>query len=372
MQPLKATHISTVHSAFDIRIFHKQCRSLAAFGMEVNLVITHDKEEVIDQVKIIPLPKFRNRFTRIFFKPFLAFWKAFKTNADIFHFHDPELIPMGLVLKLFGKKVVYDIHEDVAADILDKYWIPPRLRFLISLILRCIESFGARFFDGIVTATPHIRDIFLPKNNNTIDVNNYPLVEELMDLKYIKCDGKANKKIISYVGGISKERGIFEVLKALEGSDVKLHLAGTVSPHGLINDLEKCPGWKNVQYFGHLTRSEVSSLLSNSHMGICTFHPLKNHLHAVPNKIFEYMSAGIPVIISKFPRWENFFKEIGNVFLVDPLDPAEIKQAIKNLIENQKTSCSMGRKGLKAVQENYNWDIECEKLIICYKKIINF
>ena len=140
------THISTVHSAFDIRIFHKECRSLAASGMRVNLIVTHDKEEMIDNVLIVPLPKFKNRFTRIFIKPFLAFSKALRTKADLFHFHDPELIFLGLLLKIMGKKVIYDVHEDVSTQILHKEWIPKKMRKIVSFIVGNIENFSIRFF----------------------------------------------------------------------------------------------------------------------------------------------------------------------------------------------------------------------------------
>ncbi|MDP4224978.1 MAG: glycosyltransferase family 4 protein [Bacteroidota bacterium] len=366
MKSLKVTHISTVHNAFDIRIFHKECRSLAAFGMEVNLVITHDKEETIDKVRIIPLPHFTNRFARMLIKPFLAFLKALKTKADIFHFHDPELIPIGLLLKLFGKKVIYDSHEDVPSQILDKYWIPKKLRFPISRFFKIFESFAAKFFDGIVTATPHIRSIFLQKNKNTVNINNYPLPEEMVNLEFLTNKREKNEKVISYVGGISKERGILEILKALEGTNIKLHLAGAVSPKGLFQILEKEKGWKNVVYFGHVSRSKACSILSNSHAGICTFHPTAAHIHAVPNKIFEYMNAGIPIIVSRFPCWEDLFKKINNTFFVDPLNPREIREAITSLMEDGEKSASMGKRGLQAVKEIYNWDIEKEKLIKLY------
>jgi glycosyltransferase involved in cell wall biosynthesis len=368
MKSLKVTHISTVHKAFDIRIFQKECRSLAAFGMNVNLVITHDKEEVVDQVRIIPLPQFKNRFARMLVKPFLAFLKALKTKADIFHFHDPELIPIGLLLKVCGKKVIYDSHEDLPSQILDKYWIHKKLRRPISILLKFFEAFAAKFFDGIVTATPHIRSIFVQNNKNTVNINNYPLSEERVEGDFLQ--KKTNEKIISYVGGISKERGIFNVLKALEGTDIKLHLAGSVSPKNLLKTLEQEEGWKNVVYFGHVSRVEACSILSNSHVGVCTFHPTAAHIHAVPNKIFEYMNAGIPVIVSKFPCWEELLKGVDNAVFVDPLNPEDIIKGIKNLIEDAEKCRSMGKRGLRAVKEIYNWDIEKDKLIHLYNKVM--
>jgi len=368
MKPCIVTHISTVHPAFDTRIFHKECKSLAASGMNVNLVITHDKEEVIDRVRIIPLPKFNNRLTRIFIKPFFAFSIALKTKADIFHFHDPELIPIGLLLKICGKKVIYDVHEDVSSDILDKYWIPKRLRFLISFVFREFESFSSRFFDGIITSTPYIRNIFVKFNSNSVNINNYPIIDENIR-STLKKGTEEKEKIVSYIGSISKERGIFELINAFHGTDTKLYLAGTMSPRNLLKTLEKEEGWENVVYFGQVGRNEIYSILAASQAGICTLHPTACFINSVPIKIFEYMNAGLPIVASKFPFWEELLKDIDNAVFVDPLSPKEIREAIKNLIEDEKKCISMGERGIKAVKNIYNWDIEKERLINFYKAL---
>lgn len=366
--PLIVTHISTVHAPFDSRIFHKECKSLAASGMKVNLITTHNKKETIDNIQIIPLPEFKNRFTRIFIKSFLAFLKALKTKANIFHFHDPELIFIGLLLKLLGKRVIYDVHEDVASDILDKYWLPKHLRCLISFIFSKIEYISSKFFDGIITSTPHIKNIFLNFNKSCININNYPIIEENKSDAEIN-NSQKEEKIISYVGGISKERGIFELLKAIQGTDIKLHLAGTISPCNLLETLEKEEGWKNVVYFGHLGRNEVYSLMSSSQIGICTLYPTNCFIHSLPIKIFEYMNAGIPIIVSKFPYWESLLKDIDNALFVDPLNPNEIQNAIKTLLADNEKRIGMSERGLTAVREVYNWNIEKEKLITFYNTL---
>lgn len=369
MTLLQVTHISTVHPVSDIRIFHKQCRSLAVAGMKVNLIITHDKEETIDEVRIIPLSKVNNRFLRIFIKPFFAFAKALKTKADIFHFHDPELIPIGLLLKLCGKKVIYDVHEDVPSQILGKYWIPHSLRGLIAFSFKGVESFSARFFDGIVTATPHIKNIFAPINKNTINVNNYPMSEEIVSFEFLNRKDQQNNKVITYIGGISPERGLVEVVKSLEGTDVKLHLAGEVSPKNFLKTLESCGGWENVVYFGCVSRTEVAAILSNSTAGICTLHPTEAYLHSIPIKIFEYMSVGLPIVVSKFPYWEELLRGVDNAIFVDPFNPEEIRKAFQTLIEDREGCLSMGKRGWRATKETYNWDIEKEKLFELYAKL---
>lgn len=368
MKPYTVTHISTVHPAFDVRIFYKECCSLAAHGLNVNLIVTHDKDEFVDSVRIISLPQFKTRGTRILIKPVLALFKALKTKADLYHFHDPELIPLGLLLKLLGKKVIYDVHEDVSSQILDKYWIPKKLRKSVSSLFKCIENFSAKRFNGVITATPYIKNIFEIKNKNTIDVNNYPLLSEACFSHHLKKGKK--EKVVSYIGGITKERGIFEVLKALEGTDIKLYWAGNTSPATLIKTLQQCPGWENVVHYGYVSRQEVYSILSESQVGICTSYPIKNYFSSYPVKVFEYMNSGIPLIVSRFPVWEELLKDIGNTLFVDPFNPEEIRSAMEALLSNPERTREMGERGKKAVKEKYNWENESHKLINFYKKIL--
>lgn len=292
-------------------------------------------------------------------------------KADIYHIHDPELIPVALVLKVLGKTVVYDVHENVSKQILSKHWIRPCLRRSASQIFRAIEMLAARCFDEIVAATPAIARQFPP--GKTTIVQNFPIVGELVVQSLAKTGPPTNH--IAYVGAISRPRGICKVVEALEKTtsypNIRLTLAGRFSPPELESVLRKMAAWVLVDYLGQCDRPKVASLLAASAMGIVTFLPEPNHIEAQPNKLFEYMSAGLPVIASDFPLWRKIVSDVDCGLLVDPEDSQAIADAITWLLEHPDEAQEMGRRGQQAIQSKYNWDSEFEKLLEMYQRVLN-
>ncbi|MBD3768073.1 MAG: glycosyltransferase, partial [Gammaproteobacteria bacterium] len=100
--------------------------------------------------------------------------------------------------------------------------------------------------------------------------------------------------------------------------------------------------------------------------GLVTFLPAPNHIDAQPNKMFEYMSAGLPIITSIFPLWREIVEGNQCGLCVDPLDPQAIGEAIQYLIDNPVEAEQMGKNGRQAVEQKYNWTIEEQKLLDLY------
>lgn len=367
---VKVAHVTSVHSRYDIRIFQKECRTLVAHGYDVSLVVADGKgDELSGGVAIVDAGVLRGRLNRIFRTTQIVFKKALALQADVYHLHDPELIPVGVKLKKYGKVVIFDSHEDVPKQLLSKPYLHPLLRRLISLALACYERFACRKLDAILTATPFIRDKFLSIHPCSLDINNFPMVGELDAM--VPWDKKQSE--VCYVGGITSIRGIREVINSLEHlqSPARLNLVGRFSEPAVEEEVKQCQGWSSVNACGQLDRAEVRDVLGRSVAGLVTFHPLPNHVDAQPNKMFEYMSSGIPVIASNFALWREIIEGSKCGICVDPLDPKSIANAIDYLVKNPDKAAEMGRNGQKAVNERYNWDQEGRKLVAFYASLLS-
>ena len=365
---MKIVQLSSVHPPFDTRIFHKECKTLAQVNYKVVFVVQHDKNEEVDGIQIKALSKPLNRLQRMIHTTWQAYQLAIKENAHSYHFHDPELIPMGLIFKLQGKRVIYDVHEDVPRQILNKDYIPIPIRYLVSWLVGRLENLAARHFDAIVAATPFIKHRFDKLGCYSINVNNYPIQNEL----YLpQLDWSKKESAVCYVGGITDIRGIFEMIEAIGQTDAKLLLAGKFSSASQRSQAMEMPGWTSVKELGQLNRREVAQILRKSVAGLVLFHPQPNHINAQPNKMFEYMSAGIPIIASNFPLWQEIIEENQCGICVDPLNPQAIAEAIQWFLEHPDEAKRMGENGRKAVEEKYNWEAEAEKLRSLYSKLLS-
>ena len=363
----KICHLTSVHPKTDTRILYKECKTLVDAGYDVTLIVQNDKDEVIDGVKIIGIEIPKNRKERMTRTVHRVYQQALECNADIYHFHDPELIPISLKLKRKGEKIIYDVHEDVPRQILSKQWIPSPLRKIISWMIERIENYAAKRFDYIVTATPYIRDRFLRINNSTIDINNFPLLSEL---HISNTDWNSKEKLVCYIGGIGRVRGIQEMVHAIGLTPYTMLLAGNFESSAEREIATQKDGWRQVMELGHINRTEVKEVLSRSMAGLVLFHPEPNHINAQPNKMFEYMSAGIPVIASNFPLWKEIIEGNNCGICVDPLNINEIANAINWIMDNPEQAKRMGENGRKAVETKYNWEKEGKKLLKVYEELL--
>jgi len=367
---IKIIHLTSVHARYDTRIFLKMCSSLAKNeNYSVSLVVADGKgNESKNGVNIVDIgERSGGRISRMTTTVKKVFQKAKELRGDIYHLHDPELIPIGVKLKKLGFKVIFDAHEDLPKQILAKPYLKESAKFLLSHMFELYEKLTCSKFDYILTATPYIRDKFLKINKNSCDINNFPILGELSN----DTPWSQRKDEVCYVGGISETRGIKEIVKAMEfTSNIRLNLAGTFSQKDVENEVKSYDGWKSVNELGFLGREGVYDVMSRSKAGLVTLHPIINYLDALAIKMFEYMSAGLPVIASDFELWREIIEGNSCGICVNPLEPKEIADAVQYIISHPKEAEQMGQNGKNTIIQRYNWGIEEQKLFKVYEDLL--
>ena len=364
---VKITHLTSVHPRYDTRIFVKECLSLTKVqDYSVSLIVADSLgDEEKQGVQIYDVGKLKGRINRMFKTTQKVFEKAKELDSDIYHFHDPELIPVGIKLKGLGKKVVFDIHEDVPKQILAKPYLSMLSKKVLSLLYALYEKRMCKAFDSLVVPTPLMQEYFSKINPRTVEVRNYPIPEELL----LDQPWESRKNSLCHIGSLAKARGVSEMIRSLSFSCLTLELGGDFRPKKLEEELRALDAWKYVNYHGYLSRAGVKKVLSMSKVGLVTLHPTKSYMEAIPVKMFEYMAAGIPIIASDFPFYRELLEGYDCAVFVDPLDPKEIALGCQGLLEDECQAEKMGEIGKQAVVEKFNWSHEEKKLYAMYKEL---
>lgn len=351
---MKVCVLTSVHEPFDPRIFYKQAKSLAKAGYEVVLIAPHSRDEVVDSIKIRALPPRRGRIKRI-----LGTWKvlrwALEERADIYHFHDPELLLVGWLLKVVtGRPVIYDCHEYYPEAIMSRKWIPRVIRPVLGGLLRPVEAFFASSMSTVVVTEG--QKARFPK---AIVLYNFPLLSSYRTLQ----PAPPGSEALIYIGALSEERGVLlmiEALEALTSEGAKLTLVGRFdSPHtqAKVEALVRARGLEQrVEIVGQVPHDAVGGYLREAAVGLVPLQPKSQYAQAVPTKMFEYMASGLPIVASDLPPTRRFMEGVGCGFLVTPTDPKAHAEAIDYLLGHPEEARQMGERGRRAFLEGYNWE----------------
>lgn len=378
--------MTSVHPWDDPRIFYKEAVSLGKkFDVELYAPARFSTMEKYG-VTIFGLPKLNQRFLRpLNWLKLLSL--AWKSECRIIHFHDPELIPVGLCLKFFrGKKIIYDVHEDLPASILTKPWIPRFLRAPVSRLVDRLEKWAASRFDAVILAEFSYREKFRSVAGRLEAIVNFPLGDvfravDTAPMKQIwRCRAKQQdtRHNLIYAGVLSIPRGAREMILSLaavraSGMDCRLYLVGAWSPPKLEDEMRELIREHGlgpaVTITGRLSLSQVYALYGKSDIGMALLHPEKNYLRSMATKIYEYMAAGLPVLASDFPDWQSLIEKNDCGITVDPLDIQSISEKIRFLLKKPCFSCRLGNNGYRAARRYYHWAGEERKLWKLYQDL---
>ncbi len=360
-------HFTTVHPRDDGRVFFKQCVYAANAGYKVTLVVADGKGDALSHgVNIIDIGKTSGgRIQRITNSTKSMFERVSKIDADIYQFHDPELLSTGEKLKRLNKRVVYDSHEDVPRQILYKTWLGPMiLRRIFAKAYNRFEKRKVRKFDGLISVIDEITDQF--QCSSKITIKNFPIIQHLIDARL---PVSARKPQLVYVGSITKPRGVLDYIHALEWipEPYRLLLIGRFIPEQLLDECKRIPGWKRVDYLGYKTLDELSQLLGGAKIGLSVLHAEQNYLQSLPTKGFEYMAAGLPLVMSDFAYWEPYFD--GCALRITPAQAKLIASSINQLIENTDLYEKLALRSIQRCEE-FSWEGQFKLLDEFYQKIM--
>jgi glycosyltransferase involved in cell wall biosynthesis len=368
---LKVVHLSSGHYAVDERILLKECQSLARAGHEVTLIAQYVEDTVLGGVQIKALRPPGSKLQRWTQTTWGAYRTATRLHAEVYHFHDPELIPLALWLSLRGKRVIYDAHENLPNTFPYKRYIPAFARGILGSLAGKIEDLAARCFSGVVAATPVIAKRFSSQNSNTVLVRNFPILEELGSGPTIPWNDRP--PLVAYVGGTGPERGIQESVTAMsllpQELNARLAIAGPPST-ALRRKIARLDGYDRTELLGLLDRKGIASLLGATRVGLVPLHRMPNFVDALPVKLFEYMACGVPVVASDFPLWRQIVDGCQCGMLVNPQDSQDLARAIEYLLTHPEEARQMGERGRAAVERDYNWRTEERQLLAFYDSFV--
>lgn len=372
---IRICHISTVHPPGDVRVFHRECGSLARAGYDVHLVIRAPRAETIDGVHLHPLPNVRARLLRIPFLPWIALRRALRTCGDIYHYHDPELIPVGFVLRwLFRKKVVYDVHEFIPGQVMGKLWLPRWSRRAVALAYRVVEKLltpGQQFVLANENCVP-----FYPPS--ACLVRNYPLLRDSPKAANDEERFSRRPPLLVYIGGVSEDRGALLYVDlvqglAARGIDVRLMIIGPASAsfgRRLTAYIADTGTASRVTLTGRLESAAAMAHAAEAAIGLCLLYPSPNYTTCLATKILEYMMVGTPVLASDFAHWRPYVIGERAGRLADPGNLDEVVEMCAAMLADPAELRAMGARGADAARERYHWGSEFEALTACYHRLL--
>ena len=360
----KICHVTSAHQPFDGRIFERECTSLAK-QYEVYMIVPNTDDCERNNVHVLGVHIPPGRVKRLLHLKYI-YRRMKEVDADVYHIHEPELIPYALKMKKKGKVIIFDSHEDMPAMILNMNYLPKIVRKVVSPLYEKYENHSIRKFDGVISVDPRIVEKLKQHNSNTVMVTNYPQFKEIETID-------RGDKAICFTGGIGYLWLVDNIIRSVENIDVKVVLAGATTDD-YIQRLKNLSGWDKVDYRGHIPHKEALKIQQESFAGMALLDYgiiVGGKWGTLGNtKLFEYMMAGTPIIATDFILWKEIINKYECGICVNPHDTNAIADAIKYLQGHPEEVKRMGENGKRASREEFNWSTQEKTLFDFYKKTV--
>ncbi len=373
----KVVVLSCVHRAIDSRIFYRQAVYALSAGYRVVVIARHKGEEVRDGVRIHPFKKRRSRFLR-----FLSTWKlalmALKERADLYHFHDPEMLPAMVALRIArGRPVIYDCHEHVVDSLVEKRWIPAPVAGILKPVVFAVQWLCAKVLGKVIVVVQEQKGMF-PESVDFLVLGNFPprfATNEAPDPADRPYD-------LVHCGSVSRQRGSLVLVETIRilvremgRSDLTVLMIGH-TPESVDREfLEalRCEGLeRHVAFGGYVPLDRVPHELRRAKIGLAMQQRTRQYRYAITSKLLDYMAAGLPSVSSDFDYNRKYAPENEAALYVDPCSATEFAGAISSLLDDHATRERMGKKARRLQTGRYTAEGEVAKLLAYYGRALGF
>ncbi|MEO0082727.1 MAG: glycosyltransferase family 4 protein [candidate division WOR-3 bacterium] len=352
------------------RFFHREAVSLARAGYDVSLIglESGSKQRPRKGVSVFAVPRLRG----IAKSRTLALIRrlAEEQAAAVYHCLDPWTLELGLTIarRHPGTRIVYDSTELYPAVYAERDDLLAPVRWLLALRVKYLEREALRRADAIIETNATRARRFADQGREPVLVPNYPALDSVPE------PATRRKPWLAYTGMVTRHRGFDKLLEAFakvvaEFPDARLRVVGNFDPH---SDIER---WAKsfvaqtgiagqVEFLGWLPYEQMFLTIRESSVGIILLQPGRtNDYTGQPNKLFEFMAMGIPVVASDFPEIAAVVRSAGCGWLVDPTNVNKIAHVLRAVLGSPERAQAAGRAGRQAVLERYNW-AEAEKNLV--------
>lgn len=370
-------HVTCVHGPRDIRIFHKECRFLVEAGYRVFYVAPFRGEAHVDGgVHIVPVSPRSNRLLRLMFGGSDACRRALALHADLYHLHDPELLPWAnLMLKGSGRPIVYDCHEHLDLNMISKTWIPKPLRPILGGPAAKIEQVFARRLAGVVVVNRTMKARFANQKQPVVLAGNCPIVE----LFEVPSAHTAEQEAIIYAGWMGKKSGYETIVKSMEILKAQ-HSEAFVDIFGRMLWKDVSPSIKfsteelarrGIRFRQPQPYEKIAQRLSRYRVGWCPLYDTPQNRVGIPTKVFDYAAAALPVVVSDLPVMAKFVRDNDCGLVAKHDSPPAHAEAIHQLLDDPDAAARMGANGRKAIEREYNWSSQMRSLLGLYDQLLS-
>lgn len=370
---MKICMLTSTHGPSGGRIFQKEAKSLAK-EHTVTIIAPSDRdgESIIDGIHIITVkrPKSTVLHPITLFRLLRA---CLAQDADVYHCHEPDALLIGVFAKhLKGKRVVYDIHEHWPSEIPFDLGIRngSLTQRALSAFVSNVEIALARRAENTFAVSESVAARFREKGLEPTILSNYSITD--LDISYNS--DRNGRNLMFMAGNMQSFHGVNECIEAVSQirehyPDATLTLVGNIRED--LSSRIRESGWSCfVTSAGFLPYREMYERLNEGMAGLLVFQPTYYNVSiGLPNKLFDYMLLGLPVIASDLPEIRNVVTNANCGILVDPENVTEIVNAIAYLFDNPDEARKMGENGRRAVLEQYNWSRMEADLLRAYRNL---